>query len=539
MSLLLSQMCTEHETTKTMNQQEFNEIFNRLTPRRKEVLRLTLAGEPDATISKSLEIEQTTVRKHIERLCNEFGVQRRTELVALFAREKPELLSDYTPEELLATNEWNLKRLYVDLEAHGYKQTPTMNARLRGLLLGLTTEEIAKELGIEQATVSVSLSEQLAPAIKSLLNIQVGKINWSRLPELLKRSGYYQGQQNAVTEPTLYYVERYEIESICRNEISKPGCLLRIYAPWKMGKTMLLNRILRQAKAQGYRTVFVDFRMADKDVFSNLDKLLKWLCACIGKDLKEQGLLLELPDKLDDYWDATFGSKVSCTDFFEKKFLAKINKPLVLALDDVSRVYQNDELPDDFFDLLRGWREEATRRDIWKKLRTVITYSRNINISSMYLSLFNVGHEIELPEFKSDEIIDLAKQYEKQYGLDCDDEQVKKVTNMVGGHPYLVQEALNSISRGYITFDKFLTKAATNEGIYSDHLKQHVWTLQKNPKLAKAMKKVVDEEESVPLKPEEAFILHSMGLVKLEVTRATPRCQLYRLYFQKYLIVNQ
>ncbi|WP_374798747.1 AAA-like domain-containing protein [Aerosakkonema funiforme] len=518
-----------------MNQQEFNEIFNRLTPRRKEVLQLTLAGEPDATISKSLEIEQTTVRKHIERLCHEFGVQRRTELIALFAREKPELLSDYTPEELLATNEWYLERLYADLEEHGYKQTPTMNARLRGLLLGLTTEEIAQELQIDQTTVSVSLSEQLAPAIKSLLNIQLGKINWSRIPELLKRAGYYRGQQDAVPEPNLYYVERPEIESCCRKEISKPGCLLRIYAPWKMGKTILLNKILRDAKKQGYRTVFVDFRMADKEVFRDLDKLLKWLCACIGKDLQEQRLPLELPDKLEDYWDATFGSKVSCTDFFEKTFLAKINKPLVLALDDVSRVYQNNELPDDFFDLLRGWREEATRRDIWKKLRTVITYSRNINISSMYLSLFNVGYEIELPEFEPDEIIDLAK----QYGLDWDEDKVKKVTMTVGGHPYLVQEALNSISRGYIEFDEFCEKAPTNEGIYGKHLAQHVWTLQKNPKLAKAMKEVVDAKESVPLNPDEAFILHSMGLVKLEVTRATPSCQMYRQYFQKYLIVNQ
>ncbi len=86
-----------------MNQQQFEDIFNKLTSRRREVLEQLLLSESDAMIADSMGITQTTVRKHIERICEEFGLgnnsqdgrrYRRSELVTLFAQYKPELLSD-------------------------------------------------------------------------------------------------------------------------------------------------------------------------------------------------------------------------------------------------------------------------------------------------------------------------------------------------------------------------------------------------------------------------------------------------------------
>ncbi|NMG20195.1 helix-turn-helix domain-containing protein [Brasilonema bromeliae] len=84
-----------------MNQQEFEKIFEHLSPRRKEVLRRILAGETDAVIAKAMGIGESTVRKYIERICQEFGLEnehsdgrryKRSDLVALFAKYKPELL---------------------------------------------------------------------------------------------------------------------------------------------------------------------------------------------------------------------------------------------------------------------------------------------------------------------------------------------------------------------------------------------------------------------------------------------------------------
>ncbi|WP_016951065.1 LuxR C-terminal-related transcriptional regulator [Anabaena sp. PCC 7108] len=86
-----------------MNQQEFEHIFDKLTDRRKEVLQKILAGETDIDIADAMNIGEASVRKYVERICYEFGLNnepsdnrryKRLELVALFAKHKPELLTE-------------------------------------------------------------------------------------------------------------------------------------------------------------------------------------------------------------------------------------------------------------------------------------------------------------------------------------------------------------------------------------------------------------------------------------------------------------
>lgn len=86
-----------------MDQQTFEQTFANLPPRRKDVLRRILMGETDAEIATSLKIDKSTVRKHIERLCQAFHLDdgdsgerrsRRSDIVTLVAKYKPELLQD-------------------------------------------------------------------------------------------------------------------------------------------------------------------------------------------------------------------------------------------------------------------------------------------------------------------------------------------------------------------------------------------------------------------------------------------------------------
>jgi DNA-binding CsgD family transcriptional regulator len=85
-----------------MNQQKFTEAVEGLTRRRQQVLLKMLAGETDKAIAQSLHIEEATVRKHIEKICLAFGIKnefpderrsKRSDLLALFSRYKPELIS--------------------------------------------------------------------------------------------------------------------------------------------------------------------------------------------------------------------------------------------------------------------------------------------------------------------------------------------------------------------------------------------------------------------------------------------------------------
>ncbi|WP_413171288.1 LuxR C-terminal-related transcriptional regulator [Anabaena azotica] len=110
------------QSKQRMNQQEFERVFEKLTDRRKEVLQKILAGETDGDIAESMNIGEASVRKYIERICYEFGLNnepsdtrryKRSELVALFAKYKPELLTDrqskFTKEVAEPADEDNTK----------------------------------------------------------------------------------------------------------------------------------------------------------------------------------------------------------------------------------------------------------------------------------------------------------------------------------------------------------------------------------------------------------------------------------------------
>lgn len=141
-----------------------------------------------------------------------------------------------------------------------------------------------------------------------------------------------------------FYIDRTPAEARACAEIGKPGSLIRIKAPRKMGKSSLMLRIIQAALARGYRTVTVDFQQADEAAFASLDKFLRWLCVNAARQLK-------LPPNLDDFWDEDMGSKVSCTMYFENYLLEEIETPIVLVLNEVNRVFERTNIAQEFLPL--------------------------------------------------------------------------------------------------------------------------------------------------------------------------------------------
>ncbi len=236
-----------------------------------------------------------------------------------------------------------------------------------------------------------------------------------------------------------FYIERPPIESRACEAILQPGALILIKAPQLMGKTSLMARILKRGRKQGYQTVVLNLKLADEKVFTNLDRFLQWFCACVSRSLK-------LPNQIAEYWDEMFGSNYNTTDYFENYLLAQIDSPLVLALDDVDRVFTHPEIASDFFGLLRAWYEKAKYGDrssnIWQKLRLVVVHSTEVSIPlNINQSAFNVGLSVELPNFTSAQVQNLAF----RHGLNWSIQDVEKLINVVGGHPHLIRLALYHI----------------------------------------------------------------------------------------------
>ncbi|HBE16328.1 MAG TPA: molecular chaperone Tir [Cyanobacteria bacterium UBA11149] len=327
-----------------------------------------------------------------------------------------------------------------------------------------------------------------------------------------------------------FYINRPPIESLCYETISQPGALIRIKAPRQMGKTSLMARILHHAEKEGSQTMALSLQLANQRVFANSDTFLQWFCASISMEL---GLLNT--EQLTKYAQLAeiIGSNQSCKAYFEQYLLPEIPTSLTLGLDEVDRVFESPEIADDFFGLLRSLHEEAKRRDIWKKLRLVVVHSTEVYIPlDVNKSPFNVGLPIELPEFNAQQLEELAQRHRLKWKRN----EVEKLMALVGGHPYLIRLAMYRIARQTVTLEELLAEGATEAGIYRDHLRRHLWNLEKYPELILAMREVVRDDIPVRLPSIQGFKLNSMGLVKLEGNHCTPRCKLYQEYFGDSLL---
>ncbi|MBE9041227.1 AAA-like domain-containing protein [Oscillatoriales cyanobacterium LEGE 11467] len=424
-----------------MDKIEFAIAFDRLqrSPKRQQVLFKLLHGETDAAIAESLKIEAGTVRKQISAICQTFGLSaakgrrrsKRSDLIALFARYRPELL---------------------------------------------------------------------------------GKpIDTQRQGSLASRR----------------YVTRPPIEAQCHQAICEPQAFLRIRGPSQIGKTWLLGRILDGAAKQGYHTVRLNLLLADREIFVNLDRFLRWFCASIGK-------LLLGNHQVEEYWDRCLGSNASCTAYFEEYLLANIDVPLVLGLDNVERLFAYPEIASDFLNLLQAWHEENQRSDRPARLRLVVSHSYEFYpLFSPTLSFdFDIGTPVDLPEFDLQQVWELVR----RNGFDWQRSQIEQLMATLGGHPGLLQLALSNLTASpHLELDRLLQTAAGEGGLFGNYLCKYWLSLQEYPELARGMDVVANTSKPVQLPLDIARQLVRMGLVRWQGNAVEPCCELYRQYFRDRL----
>jgi serine/threonine-protein kinase len=325
-----------------------------------------------------------------------------------------------------------------------------------------------------------------------------------------------------------FYVKREPWDERCCQEIERKAGLIRIKAPRQMGKTSLLTRIRNHASKQGYRAIALDFLETDEATFESSSIFLKRFCALVSRQL---GIS---PRKVTEFWDEElFGPKENCSDYIEQYVLADLTGPLFLGIDELDRLFPYDQVAKEFLMLLRAWNEKAKVNEIWSKLRMVIAHStESYVVMDTNSSPFNVGLAVDLAEFTSSQLLDLAA----RHGLNWEIGEVEQLMAMVGGHPYLVRLSLYRIAQGDLTLAELLAKAPTDAGLFGEHLRRHLWNLQQHPELAQAFHQVIFSDRAVILEPMLAFKLNGMGLVELKGNEVIPRHdRLYRPYFRSRL----
>lgn len=322
-----------------------------------------------------------------------------------------------------------------------------------------------------------------------------------------------------------FYTFRAPIEQNCFAAISKPSCLIRIKAPRQMGKTSLLSRALQHGRSLGYQAASLSFQLADSAVFSDLGSFLAFFVSAVAWKLGVEEPNLSTA--------GLSGLKIRCTSYFERKILPALDSPLVLGLDEVDLVFDHAAMASDFFGLLRAWHEESKSNKLWRKLKLVIVHSTEVYIPlKINQSPFNVGLPLALREFNHEQVSDLAK----RHGLAFSQEDVTKLLQVVGGHPYLTRVVLYEMATFGHSLDDLLTDSSAESGPFGDHLRRHLWNLQQHPELGSAMRALVATDRPVAFRSEVEFKLESMGLVERDAGGIKPRYDLYRQYFKYALI---
>jgi DNA-binding CsgD family transcriptional regulator len=307
-------------------------------------------------------------------------------------------------------------------------------------------------------------------------------------------------------------------------EVLIPGQLIRIRSPHTTGKTSLLYRILNHARGAGYRTVTCNLRYdLDTSDLDNLAKFLSWFCQTVAQSLALP--IQELPT-----------TKQACTRYLQSQILLESNASLVIALDEAEILFEYPTIARDFFALLRGWHEYASTpglEGVWGKLRLIIAHSTDdyIRLNTAQSPFANVGYVTKLLPLQADQIQVLANLYGLRWSGYS---EVKCLMSLVGGHPYLIQQALYSLWKQETTFEELLVNAPTLSGIYRSHLLDLSNRLQamSHASLMTALMQVIDDKIQVRLSGEQTFKLEGLGLIQLRGNQPSVSCELYRQFFQ-------
>jgi hypothetical protein len=273
------------------------------------------------------------------------------------------------------------------------------------------------------------------------------------------------------------------------------------------------------------RVAYLDFQVFDKTALANADVFFRQFCVWLSDEL-------DLEDKTDEYWKSSLGNSMRCGQYIGKYLLKVLDRPLVLAMDEVESIFETD-FRTDFFSMLRSWHNRRAEQPIWKQLDLALITSTEPYqlIENLNQSPFNVGEVIDLSDFTSDQVADLNG----RHGSPLNTEQRNKLMDLLNGHPYLVRRALYLVGGGRTSFDELLANAANDRGPFGDHLRYHLFRLYGKDDLIQGLRQIIRHNKC---QDEKVFFrLHGAGLVRRDGRNELPRCRLYTEYFKEYLHV--
>jgi hypothetical protein len=296
----------------------------------------------------------------------------------------------------------------------------------------------------------------------------------------------------------------------------------------QVGKTSLLARGLQQAREAGAAVVLTDFQHLPTDAFASVDRLFLTLAELIAEKL-------DLAAHPHENWDSFLSSSSKFERFLRRAVLGKIATPVVWALDEVDRLFSND-YASEVFGLFRSWHNlrALEPEGPWARFTLALAYATEAHlfITDLNQSPFNVGTRLTLQDFTRPQVEELNARYQSPLH---DAAEVARFYALLCGHPYLVHRGLYEMVKHSLTLDAMETQAAHDEGIFGDHLRRMLVSLERDETLCEALRTVL--RGTAHLTPTAFYRLRSAGLLVGNSTEdARLRCELYAQYLRKRLL---
>lgn len=299
---------------------------------------------------------------------------------------------------------------------------------------------------------------------------------------------------------------------------------LAIIGPPQTGKSSLLYKLAETAQSVGKQSIIVDFQKDfDATNLTDSESFFRQFCATLSD-------ALDLEDRVDEYWQSSLSNARRCQRYLERYILTVIESPLFLAMDEVERIFDSG-FRSDFFAMLRAWHSLRAIKEIWKKLDLAVAlYSDPVMlIDELHQSPFNVANEIKLGDLSFAQLVELNHKHRSPFS----DIQLKRLMDMLNGHPYLIRRALYLVARKDIDAEQLFLLAANDKGPFGSHLRLYLRRLDDNRELRQGFLQIL-RSQTYPSNP-ILFQLEGQGLVYRSGKKVLPRCQLYADYFKEHL----
>ncbi len=321
-----------------------------------------------------------------------------------------------------------------------------------------------------------------------------------------------------------FYIRRHE-DDLAERALAQPSSTIVIKGPRQSGKSSLLARLHALALRAGHRSVYLDLQTFDERQLASLGTTMQTLAGRIAR-------ALATPLKPSDVWDSELlGEKGSFNEFLERAVLAVSPSPVALILDEVDRLFERP-FRGDFFAAVRGWHNNRATAAAWQRLHLMIGHATDpaLWIEHLNQSPFNVGERLRLRDFTPHQVADLNVRHGSPLGGGA---EIAALMDLVGGHPYLVRQALYVLASEHWSLAQLSRAAPSDAGPFGDHLRALLWALLQDKPLLAAVARIARgggcDDEGLFQR------LMAAGLVAGDGhATARLRCTLYQEYFSRH-----